>query len=287
MTNLPPAEPSPSEPVGRPIAESYMLRRHAEKQGVSWSDAWRYFRGVGYTVDHLDPFEDTDEVRDQEADMLKERTEPYDPNNRPPLPANSAFASFDPLDRAESTPDQAVALEQFGIVAEQEPSTTAPMDPFADPAAEIEMPDVAGLAPREYRKRPATIMAIQFTGGAAQASRVIDWVLSEGGTARYHEALEQLADPNRGITRAATPELIAIDTLENVTQARAGWWIVRGIQGEFYPVSPTIFPMTFEDVPEDDGMENVRVPRDTLVFAVPTDFTVAELFRSMQSNLPQ
>ncbi|WP_406245880.1 hypothetical protein ACI7YT_12630 [Microbacterium sp. M] len=52
-------EPPTSEPVDEHMrATEDMLERHAEKQGCSRGDAWNYFRGQGYEVEHLDYFRD-------------------------------------------------------------------------------------------------------------------------------------------------------------------------------------------------------------------------------------
>ncbi|MGI8682055.1 MAG: hypothetical protein ACR2JO_07990 [Mycobacteriales bacterium] len=39
---------------------------------------------------------------------------------------------------------------------------------------------------------------------------------------------------------------IAIETLEGVMVASPGDWIIRGVQGEFYPCAPSIFEATYE-----------------------------------------
>lgn len=41
---------------------------------------------------------------------------------------------------------------------------------------------------------------------------------------------------------------IAIGTLEGVMVASPGDWIIRGVQGEFYPCKPDIFEATYEPV---------------------------------------
>ena len=41
---------------------------------------------------------------------------------------------------------------------------------------------------------------------------------------------------------------IAIETLEGVMIASPGDWIIRGVQGEFYPCKPNIFDATYEPV---------------------------------------
>jgi hypothetical protein len=43
---------------------------------------------------------------------------------------------------------------------------------------------------------------------------------------------------------------IAIETLEGVMVASPGDWIIRGVQGEFYPCKPDIFEATYEPVGE-------------------------------------
>ncbi len=43
---------------------------------------------------------------------------------------------------------------------------------------------------------------------------------------------------------------IAIETLEGVMVASPGDWIIKGVQGEFYPCKPDIFEQTYEPVEE-------------------------------------
>lgn len=71
----------------------------------------------------------TSEAFHSERDaIMAERAEPYDPNNRPPLPPGM-LSSVDPL---ASSVDVRDAIENFGqVITEQEPSTTPPMDPAA------------------------------------------------------------------------------------------------------------------------------------------------------------
>ena len=82
--------------------------------------------------------------------------------------------------------------------------------------------------PRRFRKKPVVIEAVRFDG-TPSASGIIDWVLAGGGTARYHD------DP-----------AIVIDTMEGSMRADDGDWIIRGVQGEFYPCKPSIFEATYE-----------------------------------------
>jgi hypothetical protein len=91
-----------------------------------------------------------------------------------------------------------------------------------------------------YRKRPVVIEARQWAGGTQAATAVIDWMLGNGGTARYHE-----------YRAVDAPEHLSIDTLEGTMQAGPGDWIICGIQGEFYPCKPDIFDATYELVEDE------------------------------------
>lgn len=50
------------------------------------------------------------------------------------------------------------------------------------------------------------------------------------------------------VTGDRAPFGLSIRTLEGVMQADPGDWIIRGVQGEFYPCKPDIFEATYEAV---------------------------------------
>ena len=84
-------------------------------------------------------------------------------------------------------------------------------------------------AARRYRKRPVVIEAVRYDGTNGQAIRA--WA----GKNRLREVREMHA-----------PTTLAIYTLEGVMRADVGDWIIRGVQGEFYPCKPDIFEETYE-----------------------------------------
>lgn len=43
-------------------------------------------------------------------------------------------------------------------------------------------------------------------------------------------------------------QMLGIDTLEGVMRVTPGDWIIRGVEGEFYPCKPGIFDKTYEIV---------------------------------------
>jgi hypothetical protein len=52
------------------------------------------------------------------------------------------------------------------------------------------------------------------------------------------------------VTRA---DKVAIKTLEGTMDADVGDWIIKGVQGEFYPCKPNIFEATYDPVERHDG----------------------------------
>lgn len=83
----------------------------------------------------------------------------------------------------------------------------------------------------KYRKKPVVIEAKQFQR-AADAAPIAEWC---GGEVILAETGRQVA-------------FIAIDTPEGTMRADLGDWIIRGVQGEFYPCKPDIFEQTYEVV---------------------------------------
>ena len=90
----------------------------------------------------------------------------------------------------------------------------------------------------KYRKKPVMIEAMQLTDESAYA--VLDW-LTESNVEHYPLAQA----PDEEVMSA-----IVIGTLEGDMRADMGDWIIRGVQGEFYPCKPDIFEATYEEVGE-------------------------------------
>lgn len=98
----------------------------------------------------------------------------------------------------------------------------------------------------KFRKKPVVIEAMQWDGTAESATPVINWILDHDGTATWRDRFEP--DGN----------CIRIRTLEGMISASPGDFIIRGVQGEFYPCKPDIFAATYEAVEEspDSGSDS-------------------------------
>lgn len=82
------------------------------------------------------------------------------------------------------------------------------------------------LAMKKFRKKPAVIEAVQYTGNNA------DEVLKFIGDAREAHAVD---------------DGIVIKTLEGDHKASPNDWIIKGTAGEFYPCKSDIFAEIYEE----------------------------------------
>jgi hypothetical protein len=89
---------------------------------------------------------------------------------------------------------------------------------------------------KQYRKKPVVIEAMRNDGDIDSISAILDWV--NGGPGAKGAATYELTG-NPSMT-------VFIETIEGTMQARPGWWIIKGVQGEFYPCDPDIFAKTYE-----------------------------------------
>ena len=85
------------------------------------------------------------------------------------------------------------------------------------------------MSVKKYRKKPVVIEAIEWTGDNKNE------VMNFAGRYSYKVKNESLK----------------IFTLEGTMKASVGDMIIKGIQGEFYPIKPDIFKATYEELLSD------------------------------------
>jgi hypothetical protein len=79
-----------------------------------------------------------------------------------------------------------------------------------------------------YRKRPVVVEARNLT-----VHNIVDLERWCGGSIK-------------GTKLPPEQQVIDIHTLEGEMRANMGDWIIRGVNGEFYPCKPDIFAKTYE-----------------------------------------
>lgn len=85
----------------------------------------------------------------------------------------------------------------------------------------------------KFRKRPVIIEAVQHLGTIESNNKIAGLM----GVAEFLEGK------------------VIIKTLEGVMKADVGDWIIKGVNGEFYPCKPDIFEKTYEPVVTPDPMD--------------------------------
>lgn len=94
-----------------------------------------------------------------------------------------------------------------------------------------------------YRKKPVVVEAWQLVGTNAETHAVYQWI--EANTQGSFDPLTEEI-PASGVSIDPATGSFLIATLEGVMQAKPGDWVIRGVQGEFYPIKDSIFRETYE-----------------------------------------
>lgn len=85
----------------------------------------------------------------------------------------------------------------------------------------------------KYRKKPVIIEAIQFEDNSDRIIEIHEFM--GGDTIRVN--YEDKDNP-----------YLKIETLEGIMKTSVGDYIIKGVNGEFYPCKPDIFEKTYERV---------------------------------------
>lgn len=111
----------------------------------------------------------------------------------------------------------------------------------------------------KYRKLPIEIEAIQFTGMGNKS--IIDvYNFLEGTNVTSERAIKDCGknfkiDYCNGGCQVGD---VIIKTLEGDMRARHGDYIIKGVNGEFYPCKPEIFEKTYEKVIDDVAVKELE-----------------------------
>lgn len=90
----------------------------------------------------------------------------------------------------------------------------------------------------KYKKKPVEVEAIQWNGNNLEEIKKF-----------VGEQLEyDIIDTAWQVGKGAPHVIVKIKTLEGVMEASVGDYIIKGINGEFYPCKPDIFEKTYEAV---------------------------------------
>lgn len=91
------------------------------------------------------------------------------------------------------------------------------------------------MNPQRFRKKPIIVEAMQFDGSPESIVALYRW---SGDVIGWSQPGGQVQDA-------------FVVTMEGEMAFDTGCWIVKGVQGEFYPIKSDIFAETYE--PEEQG----------------------------------
>ena len=104
----------------------------------------------------------------------------------------------------------------------------------------------------KFRKKPVVIEAIQWTGTNTDMIAMFGALAFETNALAWDYDLGAYRFPGgRSVSTGEGgmhPNCLVIPTLEGDMLARPGDWIIKGVQGEFYPCKDDIFQQTYEQV---------------------------------------
>jgi hypothetical protein len=90
----------------------------------------------------------------------------------------------------------------------------------------------------KYRKKPVEVEAVQLLW--KNWSEICDFV----GVGKLIDGKPEGFNPDGDLNKIG----LRIPTSEGVVRAVEGDWIIKGIEGEFYPCKDSVFQKTYEEV---------------------------------------
>jgi hypothetical protein len=120
----------------------------------------------------------------------------------------------------------------------------------------------------KYRKKPVVIEALRIEVETNDSELLLDpntrsiatisgWMMAHG----FRDFV---------VHGEEAPFGIAIETLEGVMVASPGDYIIRGVQGEFYPCKPDIFDQTYLSIDTESAYETAQAVAQAVFNAVKT-----------------
>lgn len=93
---------------------------------------------------------------------------------------------------------------------------------------------------KQFRKKPVVVEAVQFFADKHSISQVYEFISGH----KWASTLELWHSFSNNIIQNG----YKINTEEGVMTASSGDWIIRGVNGEFYPCKPDIFEKTYDSL---------------------------------------
>ena len=116
----------------------------------------------------------------------------------------------------------------------------------------------------KYRKKPVKVEAVQFDG----TDESVEWLLPQLKSGEIGRACNKLY----------------IKTLEGVMEAKVGDYVIKGVNGEFYPCKPDIFEKTYEKIEDDDLLNEKPIFFEDLKNGYTKAYTKSDIDMLIEDN---
>jgi len=93
------------------------------------------------------------------------------------------------------------------------------------------------MSAQEYRPR-IVIKAMQWDGSPAGTAEIVDWVYSEGGECQFYAPGE--------FDNETDGTYICLDTPNSARIACPGYWVIKGVTGNFFACRAEKFAEDYE-----------------------------------------
>lgn len=106
---------------------------------------------------------------------------------------------------------------------------------------------------KQFRKKPVVIEAVRWDGNNVE--EILEFIYGENPKDKMDESFKEFETLRKNIIENG----LKIDTLEGIMTASIGDYIIKGVNGEFYPCKADIFEKTYEVVSDNDRPITIEV----------------------------
>lgn len=113
---------------------------------------------------------------------------------------------------------------------------------------------------KTYTKLPVDVEAVEFTGGEENGREIQDWINGNKGNSLWMPIGSSMVQRDGEEVATPRPENIRVGTPGGVVRVEIGEFIIKGVEGEFYPCPASIFEKSYK---AKDAGNTPRTPPET------------------------
>lgn len=99
---------------------------------------------------------------------------------------------------------------------------------------------------KTYTKLPVDVEAVEFTGGEENGREIQEWINGNKGNSLWMPIGSSMVQRDGEEVATPRPENIRVGTPGGVVRVEIGEFIIKGVEGEFYPCPASIFEKSYK-----------------------------------------